>query len=224
MKKITLVALLYLVLQSGSFAQTYSPHPYLAGGFNLGYNNGFGLQGNLTISNFAMDFPFSVRLGIGYTSVDPGSPAEARVIFINDATNGVPEKSGTVWDFRMDFLYHVKIFSLKRSGLFIGPRYSQFSGDFRFIDGNEFFNISSNQWGVGLGAESSFALASRLDLVFITGFDYYFKSTIQGHDTSYSPDGETINGRKNYTYSDADQAINQPKFIYKAMVGFNYFF
>ncbi len=224
MKKIILIAMLYFAVQGNLFAQSYTPHPYFSGGINLGYNNGFGLQGNLTFSNFAMDFPFSVRLGLGYTSVDPGSPEKARVIFINDATNGVPEKSGTVWDFRMDFLYHVKIFSLRKADIYAGPRYSQFSGDFKFIDGNEFFSINSNQWGFGLGAESSFLLASRLDLVFSTGFDYYFSNTIQGHDTSYSPDGEIINGRKDYTYKDADQAINQPKFIYKAMVGFNYFF
>lgn len=224
MKKIILIALLYFVLQGNLSAQSYTPHPYLSGGINLGYNNGFGLQGNLTFSNFALGFPFSVRFGIGYTNVDPGSPEKARIIFINDATNGVPEKSGTVWDFRMDFLYHVNIFSLRKADIFAGPRYSQFSGDFRFIDGNEFFSIGSNQWGFGLGAESSFLLVSRLDLVFSTGFDYYFSNTIQGHDTAYSPDGEIINGRKDYTYKDADKAINQPKFIYKAMVGFNYYF
>jgi hypothetical protein len=224
MRKIFLFGILFFTLELTLHAQTNTPNPYWSGGLNLGYNNGFGVQGSLVISNFAEYFPFSARFGIGYTSVNPGNPAEARVIFINDATNGVPEKSGYVWDFRMDLLYPVKLFSLHKSFLFFGPRYSQFTADFKFIDGNEFFTISSNQWGLGLGAQSNFLLARRLDLVLTTGFDYYFSSIIEGHDTSYGPDGEIINGRKNFTYTDADKAINQPKFVIKAMMGFNYYF
>lgn len=224
MKKILLFSSIFFITGLNTSAQTGSINPYFSGGFNLGYNSGFGVQGNLTISHFAQDFPLSLRLGVEYTSVNPGNPLEARVIFINDATNGVPEKSGYIWDFRMDFLFRAKIFSLPRSYLFIGPRYSQFNADFKFIDGNEFFNISSNQWGLGIGAQSNFLLTRRLDLVLTTGFDYYFSSAIEGHDTSYGPDGEIINGRKNFTYSDADNAINQPKFVIKAMMGFNYYF
>jgi hypothetical protein len=40
-----------------------------------------------------------------------------------------------------------------------------------------------------------------------------------GHDTSYSPDGVTVNGKHDYTYNDADAAINQPKFLPSLMVG-----
>lgn len=222
MKRNFLFALIFFILQLSILAQT--SHPYLSGGINLGYNTGFGVQGNLTISNFAKDFPFSVRFGVEYTSVNPGNPAEARSIFINDATNGVPEKDGYVWDFRMDFLYKMKILSMNRSYLYIGPRYSQFTANFKFIDGNEFFDISSNQWGLGAGVQSNFSLTGRLDLVLTAGLDYYFLSIIEGHDTSYEPDGEIINGRRNYTYQDADNAINQPKFVVKAMMGFNYYF
>ncbi len=217
-----LFGLIFFILQLSVFAQT--TNPYLSGGLDLGYNNGFGVQGNLSISHFAQDFPFSLRFGIEYTSVNPGNPAEARSIFINDATNGVPEKDGYIWDFRMDFLYQMRILSLYRSYLYIGPRYSQFTANFRFIDGNEFFDISSNQWGLGAGVQSNFSLTRRLDLVLTTGLDYYFLSIIEGHDTSYGPDGEIINGRRNYTYQDADNAINQPKFVVKAMMGFNYYF
>jgi len=224
MKKILLFCLAFIIMELGASAQTFGTNPYLSGGLNLGYNSGLGFQGNVTISNFAQDFPVSVRFGVEYTSVNPGNPVEARVIFINDATNGVPQKSGYVWDFRMDFLFHMKIFSLPKSFLFIGPRYSQFTADFEFIDGNEFFTINSNQWGLGTGIQSNFMLTRRLDLVLTTGFDYYFSSIIEGHDTSYGPDGTIINGRKNFTYTDADNAINQPKLVVKAMMGFNYYF
>lgn len=224
MKKLFLAGILCFIVGSPIFPQTYSLHPYLSGGFSFGYNNGLGVQSNLTVSNFAMDFPVSIKLGFGYTNVDPGNPAEARAMFVNNATNGVPEKTGTVWDFSMDFLYPIKLYSLKRSSFYIGPRYSMFYGDFSFIDGNEVFTISSDQWGFGFGLNTAFSLGTRLDLVFTTGFDYYFLSTIEGHDTSYNPDGEIINGNNNYTYKDVDKAINQPKFLYRLMMGFNYYF
>lgn len=34
---------------------------------------------------------------------------------------------------------------------------------------------------------------------------------VDGHDTSYSPEAEDANPKKDYTYSDADEAIGQPK-------------
>ena len=222
MKKTFLFLLFTFLIQISIAAQSNS-NPYLSAGMDLGYNNGLGVQGNLTISHFTKDIPISARIGLGYTSVNPENPVDARSIFINDATNGVPEKSGSVWDFKMDFLIPVQIFSFERSSLYFGPRYSQFTADFRFIDGNEFFNINSNQWGVGFGVESNFSMTHRFDLVLTTGFDYYFLGIIEGHDTSYGPDGEIINGRKDYTYQDADRAINQPKLVYKLLVGFNYF-
>ncbi|MGE5805328.1 MAG: hypothetical protein ACM34M_06010 [Ignavibacteria bacterium] len=224
MKKLILSLITCLFFQFDSAAQNNELHPHLSGGLNLGYSGGFGIQGNLSISDFALDFPLSMRFGLGYTMVDPGNPVEARIIFINDATNGVPEESGGFWDFKMDFMYPVKILSLKRAFLYAGPRYSLFSGDFKFIDGNEFFTISSDQWGIGFGGEANFLLSQKFDLVVTTGFDYYFLGTIEGHDTAYQPDGEIISGREDYTYEDADNAINQPKFVIKAMMGFNYRF
>ena len=204
--------------------QSFTHRPFVTSGITVGYTGGFGIQGNVMVSNFAQDFPLSARLGIGYSTLDPGNPADARKIFINDATNGVPEKSGTDWNFRLDFLYRVPFLSLKRFYVFTGARYSAFSAEFNFVDGNEFFNINSNQWGLGLGGESYFMLVPGLDLVFSLGADYYFDSTLEGHDTSYSPDGQNINSRRGYTYYDADQAINQPKVMLRAMLGFNYHF
>ena len=224
MRRLFLVGLLCLFPEVMVFSQINFPNPYLSGGISAGFNSGIGVMGNLRISNFAEDFPFSIRLGIEYTSVDPGNPNAARSIFINGATNGVPQKSGYIWDFRMDFMHKVNILSLPDAFLYIGPRYSMFTAVFDFIDGNEFFNVNSNQWGLGAGAVSDFLLSNKLALVFDTGVDYYFLSAIYGHDTSYGPDGVIINGRLNYTYQDADNAINQPKLVLKFMMGFNYYF
>ena len=211
-------------LNSQTYTSNFSSSPHFYGGIVTGYNGGFGVQINGSVSNFARNFPLSARIGIGYTSTDPGKPSEARKVFINNATNGIPEKSGWIWDFRMDLLYNIKLFSLYKSYLFAGVRYSMFTANFKFIGGNEFFDVTSNQWGLGGGLESYFGLGSNIDLVITAGADYYFSGTIKGHDTEYSPDGESINPRENYTYDDADNSVNQPKILPRVMVGFNYRF
>ena len=225
-KVIVFLSIIFCSFSSIKAQNSYSYYnkPIVTSGIFLGYNGGFGLQGNLTVSNFAKDFPLSARFAIGYTTLDPGNALAARKIFINDATNGVPEKSGTDWNFRMDLLYKVNFLSLKRFYIFGGPRYSTFSGEFDFINGNEFFKITSSQWGFGLGAESYFMIIPSLDMVLSTGVDYYLNSTIEGHDTAYNPDGTAINSRNGYTYSDADQAINQPQIVPRVMIGFNLHF
>ena len=78
----------------------------------LGYSGGFGVQVNGMVSGFAKGFPMNLSVGIGYTGMDPGNAADARRIFINDATNGDPEKSGHRWDFRMDFLLMISTLSV----------------------------------------------------------------------------------------------------------------
>ncbi len=218
------VFLIVLLCFCGTAGAQQNHKPHFTGGISAGYTDGFGLQGNIIISDFAEDFPLSARFALGYTTLDPGNPADARRIFINDATNGVPEKSGTDWNVRFDFLYQVPFLSLRRFYVFSGLRYSAFSAEFNFVDGNEFFNINCNQWGLGLGGESYFMLVPGFDLVFSIGADYYFSSALEGHDTSYSPDGQNINSRRGYTYYEADQAINQPKVMLRALIGFNYHF
>ena len=224
MKKIFLCGITFLIPLTAMFSQNKNPSPYWSGGLNAGYNSGIGIMGNIRLSNFAEDFPFAIRLAIEYTSVDPGDPVAARSIFINDATNGVPQKFGFIWDFRLDFIYKVKFLGIPKTFLFAGPRYSMFTAVFNFIDGNEFFNINSNQWGFGGGIETDFPISDRFAIAFNTGLDYYFLSEIYGHDTSYFPDGTIINGKKNYTYQSADNAINQPKLVLKFLMGFNYYF
>lgn len=209
---------------SQTFDSHYSAGPKFYGGVVLGYNGGFGVQLNAAISDFAKNFPFSARFGIGYTATDAGNPAEARKVFINNATNGIPEESGSMWDFRLDLMYNFKLFSVKKSFFFAGVRYSMFNANFKFIGGNEFFDITTDQWGLGGGVESYFALGSNFDLVITAGADYYFSDTISGHDTAYSPDGENINPREDYTYEDADNSVNQPKVLPRLMVGFSYAF
>jgi len=220
------ITALVLLLVSGAFAQAADPPagPNLSGGLEIGYYGGTGFQVFGMVSNFAEGFPMNLRLALGYTGVEPGVSAEARQVFINDATNGIPEEKGRQTDFRMDFLYPIKVLNLQRAFVFGGPRHVRFVGNFKYVGGNEDFDVKSNQWGVGGGVESYFAMSPRVDLVLHLGVDYYAESTLTGHDTSYSPDGDNANGRDGYSYEDADNAIDQPKLEPRLMFGFAYNF
>lgn len=118
MKRISLIFWLLIFLSEINIAQTAPAlyaHPKLSAGFLLGYNDNIGGNVYGTISDFSYDVPLSVRFSLGYTITDAGKPLDARRIFINDATNGTPEESVYIWEFRMDFIYPIKLFSLNKS-------------------------------------------------------------------------------------------------------------
>ncbi len=173
------------------------------------------------MSNFAEGFPLELRYGVAYTSLDPGDPLAARRIFINDGNNGTPQESGRAWDLRFDLLYDLELFERSETWVFAGPRYSNFTGSFRYVGGNEEFDVTSRQWGLGGGIESRHRLLDRsgVDLVVSAMLDYYLEAPLNGHDTSYRPSGGDVNARRNYTFADADGAIRQPKLLPRLMVG-----
>ena len=198
-------------------------------GVLVGYNRGYGMQANLKLHNTTNDLPFELRLGLGYTFLNPGKAADARRIFINDNTNGEPEKKGRSIDYRLDFLFSKSIFGIPHSYIVLGPRGSAFKGNFKYIGGNEDFDVTSHQWGVGGGIESHFKMKENLNLVIALGLDFYLPSTLHGHDTSYSPDNDNVNSRNDnenndapFTYKDADKAIYQPRLMPFAMIGLNF--
>jgi hypothetical protein len=193
-------------------------------GIMFGYSGGTGFQIDGMVSNFAQGFPLKMQGAIVYSRVNPGNSLDARRVFINDNTNGDPEKNGSKWDFRLDFLYQVHWINLKELYFYGGPRYSHFNAHFDFVGGNEEFDINTNQWGWGIGVRADFPITRKLDFVTATGTDYYLNNKISGHDTSYSPDGENVNARNNYDYDDADDAINQPKLQLRLLIGVNYHF
>ncbi len=225
-RTLALSALVFLASAGGLAGQESSAQrgALFSAGLVTGYNSGFGVQAFGVASNFAEGFPLQARLGLGLTSVDAGSPPDARRVFINNATNGIPEERGQTLDVTLDVGYPVNLFSMKRAFLVGGLRYARFKGNFKYVGGNEDFDVKSSHWGLGAALQSYFAMGGRFDLVFDAGLDYYFSSTLTGHDTAYSPDGTAVNPREDYTYSDADAAIGQPKFRPTLMVGVNYRF
>lgn len=197
-------------------------------GIITGYNRGYSIQSSFTVHGFAKEFPFEIRSGIGYSFINPGRSWDARRIFINNATNGVPEKKGRSFDLRIDFLLPKSLFGMNHAYIVLGPRFSTFRGNFKFIGGNEDFDVTSHQWGLGGGIESHFRMTGNLFLVMSFGLDYYFPSTLAGHDTSYSPDDDNVNPREDiynynvyFNYKDADKIIYQPRLMPRAMIGVN---
>lgn len=213
--------LILLLLPFTVFSQKKTSHNTLS--ISAGYNDGFGIRSNYTIFNFIKETPMHLRFGLGYSITNPGISNDVRHIFINNNTNGTPEKFGRFIDFRMDFMFPMKIADfLDDSYLNVGPRYSRFKGNFKYIGGNEDFDIVSNQFGLGAGLGNFFEINSKLDFEVNLGLDYYIPNTLTGHDTSYSPDNDNVNPREDYDYKDADKAVFQPKFSPYILLGINY--
>jgi hypothetical protein len=150
--------------------------------------------------------------------VEPGSPSEARKIFINDATNGTPREKGSTWDLGLDGLYPMG----SRTHVYGGVRYTRFKANFRYVGGNEDFDVTSSHWGLAGGMEAEFPMGRRTSLLVSGGAEYFFSSRLTGHDTSYSPDGDDVNPRKDYTYTDADDAVDQPVLRPVILLGMRY--
>lgn len=218
--------LLLGVTFTSSGQESISEASSLSAGVLTGYNRGYGVEANLTLHNSHL--PFELRLGVGYSFINPGKVWDARRVFINNNTNGTPEKEGRSIDYRLDFMIPVSLFGLNQTYFVLGPRGSSFKGNFAYIGGNEEFDVTSQQWGAGAGLETHFKMAEKLDLVIAAGLDYYIPSTLHGHDTSYSPDNDNVNPRNDnqnndepFTYKDANEAIYQPGLMPFAMIGLN---
>lgn len=188
-------------------------------GMDFGYDKGPGFYLYFSSGKFLSLKKTESRIGIGVSFPDPGNPALARKVFINDATNGIPEEKGRVYNFRFDLIKPLKLKIYPLSKFYFGIRYTMFKGMFKYAGGNEEFSITSNNFGIGIGTEHFFRLTKKRFFKITTGVDYFFPSGIHGHDTTYYNSGDNINPRKSYTYSDADSAVNQPKIEFRLMFG-----
>jgi hypothetical protein len=223
--------LLFAVLLTGPQFISYCQEPgktslKTRAGFFTGYNRGFGIQANLSVYDFPGEFPFELRFGLGYTFLNPGNAADARRIFINNATNGEPDKKGGSFDMRLDFLKPGRFFGIEHSFLVFGPRFSTFKGHFDYVGGNEVFDVTSHQWGIGAGIEHHFSIAQNISFIIHYGLDFYVPGTLTGHDTSYSLDNDNVNPENDnqnndlpFRYRDANKAIRQPEFMPYVLMG-----
>ncbi|WP_178988469.1 hypothetical protein [Winogradskyella schleiferi] len=126
-------------------------------------------------------------------------------------------------------MWKTDLLNLEESYIVFGPRYSSFTANFNYIGGNEDFDVTSKQFGLGLGGETLFKISEQFRLVAAVGLDYFFNNTLKGHDTSYSPDDDNVNPRNDnqnndelFTYSDANKAIKQPSLMPRVLIGVVY--
>jgi hypothetical protein len=194
-----------------------APGPEARLGLSFGVDGGLGAEGDLTVDRLASGLPVALRLGLAYRALDPGRPLDARHVFINENSNGSPEESGHRWELRLDAVG--RPWRGRNLWLAAGPRWSAFTAQFDFVDGNEFFSVSTRQWGFGASLGSRYAMSPRVDLVLDAGLDYYAAAALAGHDTSYNPDGSAVNPHQAYTYADADAAIAQPRWAPRFSLG-----
>ena len=194
----------------------------LSVGAFAGYQNGFGLSALGTAGSLIKNVPLGVDFGIGVTWLNPGDAALARAVFVNDATNGTAQTSGSVWDLRLDAVWFFHMSGLEQTGVFLGPRLSLFSGDFHYVGGNEDFTVTSNNWGVGAGVRGAIPLSRHWGLAVQAGLDWYPVITLYGHDSTYSSTGYSVNPKAGYDFSAAYAAINQPHFVPSLLVGLSW--
>ncbi len=192
--------------------------PELSAGGLVGFQMGLAFQAFGTVRHLAQGLPVAFRVRLGRTGVDPGSPSQARRIFINDATNGTPEASGRTWDAGLDLVFDRG----PRSRFYAGVRRSSFLANFKFVGGNEDFDVTTSQWGLGAGVEGVYPMSPKMDLLMSGGAEWYHTTLLKGHDTAYRPSGENVNPREDFTYSDADKAVGQPKLRPALMLGVSY--
>lgn len=191
-------------------------------GMDVGRNSGAGAQIRISAADFARNLPVRLRLNAGYFMRDPGNAITARKIFINNNQGGTIEKHGRLYLITLDILIPVRFRRLRDAYLVVSPAYSSFRGNFKYIGNNEDFDVTSRQWGLGLSLEKQFIINRRMNFLLTTGAAYFPGATLYGHDTSYSPNGEYNNPRENYTYQDADRAINQPRLEWRLTLGMSY--
>lgn len=188
-------------------------------GVLAGTHGGPGVSAQITAHEMVPGAHWKARLGLTYATRNPGHAGDAREIFINDAENGTPEKSGRLWTWALDLLVPLRRGRDGAIDLYAGPRYASFTGNFRYIGGNEDFEIRQRTWAFGGGLEHRLPLSDRVSLGLQAGADAYLQSSLSGHDTTYSPDGDDVNPRKDFVYDDADEAVRQPKLEIRAMIG-----
>lgn len=215
------------------FAKAYTlPPQSLLVGADAGFFNDLGGRARISWLNISDDLPAGIHLALGrYHQTDPGNAKEARNIFINDAEGGQVDKYGTTWLLEVDTSYRLTSFRSMDIHATTGPRWAFYKAHFAYVGDNEEFDVKSNPFGWGIGAAGFVQFSKHFVFNVNLGFDYFFKSKFEAHgEYYYTPNGVDENPRtsgdtgEDYTYSDADSAVNQPRTEVKAFLGVSYLF
>lgn len=215
MKRALLLLLVSLSAATASAIELYEE-------IRVGYTNDVGIAAGLRLAELSEEIPLFFSLNGGYIrQAEPGNAEDARGIFINDGTGGNIEEYGQSWHYGLDVGYEVLRQDALRVAAFGGARQNHYSASFAFIGDNEAFRVTTRQIGFGGGANLILGAASQRVQFALSGGAYYFvKARFDAHGTFYyTPDGVDSQPRDEYTYEDADDAVNQPRLRPFAEIG-----
>ena len=198
-----------------------------------GYYKGASVMGGVGFSDIFSKVPIGFELQGGHSWTNPGDPALVRDIFINGTDTGDEDaqSDGNVWDFGLNAVYPLnQTYGPVKFYVFGGPRYAHYDGHFDYVGGNEDFDIIANSWGLGGGLRGVMPLGKGISAIMQLGLDYYFPTSIYGHDATYYPNNANINARQNqeenngytYTYADAASATTVPRLRPRVMIGIQF--
>jgi hypothetical protein len=195
-----------------------------------GYYDGPSVSGAVGLGDIFQAVPIGVEIGLGYSWTRLGDPILARRVFINDNTGGNndAQSSGGLLDVGMNFTYPLnQTYGPVKFSAFGGPRYARYDVRHEYVGGNEDFDIAAHSWGLGAGVRGVMPLGKSFSAVMQLGLDYYFPTSIYGHDATYYPNDSNINARTNndgytYTYADAVRATTVPRIRPRVMIGIQF--
>jgi hypothetical protein len=195
-----------------------------------GYYKGPSVSGTFGLNDIFEKVPVGAEIGLGYSWTGAGDGIMARRVFINDNTGGNndAQSSGGVLDFGLNATYPlIQSYGPVKFYVFGGPRYSHYDIRWDYVGGNEDFDIVANSWGLGGGLRGIMPLGKGFNAVMQLGLDYYFPTSIYGHDATYYPNDSNVNARQktagvNYTYDDAVNSTTVPHIRPRVMVGIQF--
>ena len=195
-----------------------------------GYYDGPSLSGTFGFDEIFDKVPLGAELELGYSWTRKGDATLACQVFINQNQNNNHQtiSSGGVLDLGLNATYPLlQTYKSAKFGLYGGPRMARWAVRHEYVNGNEDFDVVSWVWGLGGGVRGSIPLSQSFTAIAQLGVDYYFHSSIYGHDATYYPDNSNVNARNNgngytYTYDDALRATTVPHIRPRVMVGLQF--
>jgi hypothetical protein len=195
-----------------------------------GYYDGPSVAGTFGLADVFDKVHMGLEIELGYSWASKGDAILARKVFINQATGGNndAQSSGGVLDLGFNAVFPLsQTYGPVKFSAFGGPRYARWDVRHEYVGGNEDFDVVSHVWGLGGGVRGVMPLSKNFSALLQLGVDYYFKSSIYGHDATYYPNNSNMNARTDgagytYTYADAERATAVPHIRPRVMVGIQF--
>lgn len=228
MKKLLLTSLIFAAASTAG-AQSLGSGLGLRGtelGFSTGVASGF--SGEIFVHRPNVFGPFGLKASAAFTRPSDSisdSVAVSPALGINETfgsykSKGLASESGSHTVLGLDGTYNLGEISPGISALaYAGPRYGMFKASETFSGSTTDYKM--NSFGIGAGAQLSYALAGNISLVGDLGIDHFFNSGITASGSNNT--NQTI-GTGDADYSSYRNRIVFPGNTFKAKIGVKFSF